>query len=247
MTPHDTTHHTTHHMTAYTLGHHLNVAGREYLRNAEEILAENPQHVWLAETMLRQAEQALAWGNAWQSAEWASVFVDETMYDTYVDVRADDAGEWVQAQVARVRALVDGVSLPQHRNEGAPLAHSPQPMPTYEGNVSRETLETPPPPSPTPPTTLVDVENNDTLTATAEATATELLTTLIASLTKTIVAQVMSEVEERTERIAEETVENALGEYDPMDALRYDGDFASHVSDIARDMLSEVTFTVSVD
>lgn len=245
MTPHDTTHHTTHHMDAHTLGHHLNVAGREYLRNAEEILAENAGHVWLAETMLAQAEQALAWGQAWQGAE--RVIVD--MGDMYarVSVTGEDMDAWVREQVARVRALVEGVSLPQHRNEGAPLAHSPQPMPTYEGNVSRETSETPLPPSPLPPTTLVDVENNDTLTATAEATATELLTTLIASLTKTIVAQVMSEVEERTERIAEETVENALGEYDPMDALRYDGDFASHVSDIARDMLSEVTFTVSVD
>ena len=224
-TQHDTTRH---HMGAYTLGHHLWVAGEQYLRDAQVALDEKMG--WLAETMLTQAEQAFTWSNALQAGS-----ITESL-DDLVGVDVENVDAWVRSErVAMLWALARGENLPQHRNDvvGAPDS------PTASPDVSRETLGGGIPPSHAPADKLEDMENTYQPTATAEATTSDLLTSLIASLTKTIVQQVRDEMES----IAESAVQDWADGHDFASEVTDSYDFRSAVCDVVNDL----SFSITVD
>ena len=228
MTQHDTQHDTTRHiMGAYTLGHHLWVAGEQYVRDVEVALSEGMY--WVAETLLIQAEQAYAWSNALQAGE-----VSEHLEDM-VSVSVPREDEWVRTEaLAMLWERVRGGNLPQHRNHVDAPAHSPQPS---LRNVSRETLETPPPPQPAPEGYIGDME---TYTATtAQPTLTELVTSLIEMVSK----QVLASVREEMESIAEDACENWADGHDFVSEVTDNYEFRSAICDVINDL----SISISVD
>lgn len=235
-TQHDTTPDTTrHYMEAHSLGHHVWVAGNAYVENAKEALEAG--QTWLAETFLVQAEKALVWANALQ----AGVVSLETEDLLGVDVDVRDA--WVRtSEIARAWAMVRGEVLPEPPSHVDVAGHSPK-------NVSRETLS-PLPPSPQQPTQSGYIGVMETYTA--QPTATDLVAQLISVITAEVVKQVSSEME----NIAETVCENALDARDFAEEVTESYGFSSAVesaihdmdiTDIVRDAVRELTFSVSVD
>lgn len=209
-------------MGAYSLGHHLWVAGEQYLRDVEFALNEGITVV--AETLLVQAEQAFAWSNALQNGE-----ILESLEDM-VCVGVDPEDVYVRPEIASLWERVRGGNLPQHRNDGDASIHSPQPSP----NVSRETLT----PTPTQPAPHDYIEGMETYTATPTPTLTELVASLIGELTK----QVMAQVTEAMEAVAESAVENWADGHDFTSDVIESYDFRSAVQDV----ISDTEFTVTV-
>lgn len=229
-TQHDTARHTTQHFTdMYSLGHHVWVAGHEYLSNAKE-LWKNGDAYWAGQ-MLNQAVKAYTLANNLQAGECS---VEDG--SLRMDVRKMD--EWVAGrEVASLREAMDGGSLPLSPTDVSRGTYSPE-----SRNVSRETLGTPniPTPSPmeTPPMTYA--EGMETYTTNTAPTASDLVAQLVAIIAQQVLAQVTEEMETMVENVIDskdfvdsDDLEQAIDQFDLTDAVR--------------DIVGDITFSVTMD
>lgn len=229
-TQHDTARHTTQHFTdIYSVGHHVWVAGHEYMSNAKELL-EAGESYWAGQ-MLGQAEKAFTLANNLQAGECS--IVDGSLC---MEVRKMD--EWeALGEIVSLREALAGVSLPIVPTDVSRETCSPEPR-----NVSRETVGMPntPTPSPmeTPPVTYS--EGMETYTTHTAPTITDLLAQ--------VVSLIVTQVTEAMESIAESVVEDAIASKDLVDADDLDRALDSHdVTDTVRDIIGDMTFSVTVD
>jgi len=222
-TQHDTTRH---YMGTHSLGHHVWVAGNQYVQNAKEALEAG--QTWLAETFLLQAEKALEWANALQAG-----VIGESLDDLLgVDVPAQDA--WVRtSEIARAWAMVHGEVLPEPPSHVDVAGHSPE-------NVSRETLQA----HPLDPAPLTYSEGMET---------TQQASDLVAQFISLIAKQVVAEVTETVQGLIEDALSEHSVD---VEEVTEDWQFTSAVesiisdydlSDKVRDAVADLSFSVTVD